>query len=169
VQPSSATPTGGTTPSPTPAIQAGPARCLASNLQGSLGTSQGAAGTLYTDVVLTNTSAASCTLDGYPGVSFVAAPGGSEIGAAADRNPISQPTLVTLAPGGKANMLVALTDVGVYSPSDCQPTSVSWMRIYPPDDYDSLYVHFPAQTCAVTAKVVIRVSALRPGLTGPGA
>ena len=171
VQPSPATPAGGTTPTSAPATQApaGPGRCPASDLKGSLGTSQGAAGTLYTDVVLTNTSAASCTLDGYPGVSFVAAPGGSEIGAAADRNPISPPTLLTLAPGGQANMLVALTDVGVYSPSDCQPTSVSWMRIYPPDDYDSLYVHFPAQTCAVTAKVVIRVSALRPGLTGPGA
>jgi hypothetical protein len=165
----STSPAGGTTPTTAPAIHAGPARCLASNLKGSLGTSQGAAGTFYTDVVLTNTSAASCTLYGYPGVSFVTAPGGSEVGAAATRDPISPPTLVTLTPGGQANILIALTDVGVYSPSECQPTSVSWLRIYPPDDYDSLYVHYPAQTCALTAKVVMRVSAVRAGLTGAGA
>ena len=166
---SQTSPAGSTTPTAAPAIQAGPARCLAANLKGSLGTSQGAAGTLYTDVVLTNTSAASCTLDGYPGVSFVTAPGGNEIGAPANRDPISPATLVTLAPGGQANMLIALTDVGVYAPSECQPTSVSWLRVYPPNDYDSLYVHYPAQTCALTAKVVMRVSAVRSGLTGAGA
>lgn len=166
----STSPAGGTTtPTTAPAIQAGPGRCLASNLKGSPGTSQGAAGTFYTDVVLTNTSTASCTLYGYPGVSFVTAPGGSEVGAAANRDPISPTTLVTLAPGGQANILIALTDVGVYSPSECQPTSVSWLRIYPPDDYDSLYVHYPAQTCALAAKVVMRVSAVRAGLTGAGA
>ncbi|HEY7323566.1 MAG TPA: DUF4232 domain-containing protein [Streptosporangiaceae bacterium] len=168
---SSATPAGGSTPTTAPASRApaGPARCPAAALKGSLGTSQGAAGTIYTDVVLTNSSAASCTLYGYPGVSFVSGPGGSQIGAPANRNPISPTTLVTLAPGGKANLLIALTDVGVYSPSQCQPTSVSWLRVYPPDDFDSLYVQYATQTCALSTKVVMTVSAVRAGLTGTGA
>jgi hypothetical protein len=171
VQPGSASPAGGTTPTTAPASHApaGPGRCLASGLRGSLGTSQGAAGTLYTDVVLTNTSATSCTLYGYPGVSFVTGPGGSQIGAPANRNPVSPTTLVTLAPGGQANMLIALTDVGVYPASQCQPTTVSWLRVFPPDDYDSLYVQYATQTCALTNKVVMTVTAVRAGLTGVGA
>lgn len=173
VQPSSAasTPASGSTPTTSSGSQAaaGPGTCLASGLKGTLGTSQGAAGTLYADVVLTNTSAAACTLYGYPGVSFVTEPGGSQVGAAANRNPISPATLVKLAPGDQANFLVALTDVGVYAASQCQPTTVSWLRVYPPGDYGSLYVHYPAQTCALTTKVVLRVSTVRPGLTGAGA
>jgi hypothetical protein len=168
--PASSTPAGASTPT-TPASQApaGPARCLASNLQGSLGTSQGAAGTIYTDVVLTNTGAASCTLYGYPGVSFVTAQGGSEVGAPANRNPVSPAALVTLTPGGKANFLLGLTDVGVYSAAQCQPTNVSWLRIYPPGDYGSLYVQYSTQTCAVMSLVVLRTSTVRAGLTGAGA
>jgi hypothetical protein len=172
VQPSSAPAnSAGSTPTTAPASQAaaGPGTCLASDLKGSLANSQGAAGTFYAAIVLTNTSGATCTLYGYPGVSFVSGPGGSEIGAPADRNSISPVTQVTLTPGGQANMLLGLTDVGVYPPSECQPTAVSWLRIYPPGDYDSLYVQDATQTCALASKVVMRVSAVRPGLTGPGA
>jgi hypothetical protein len=172
VQPSSGsgTPAGATTPTaPASQAPAGPGTCLAANLKGVLGTSQGAAGTIYTDLVLTNTSGASCTLYGYPGVSFVAAPGGAEIGAPANRNSISPVTQVTLAPGGQANVLIALTDVGVYPTAQCQPTTVSWLRVYPPGDYGSLYVQDATQTCALTSKVVMTVSAVRAGMTGAGA
>jgi len=171
VQASSAPATAAATPTTAPASQAaaGPGHCLATALKGTLGTSQGAAGTLYADVVLVNTSATACTLYGYPGLSFVTGPGGSQIGAAADRNSISPVTQVTLAAGGSANFLVALTDVGVYPPSACHPTTVSWLRVYPPGDYGSLYVKYAAQTCALTTKVVMRVSAVRAGLTGAGA
>jgi hypothetical protein len=169
VAPSSAaaTPAGGTTPATTPASQtpAGPGTCLASDLKGSLGGGSGAAGTFYQIVVLTNTSAASCTLYGYPGVSFVTGPGGSEVGAPATRDTSSPVTQVTLTPGGQANMLVALTDVGVYSTAQCQPTKVSWLRVYPPGDFGSLYVQYAAQTCAMTSLGVLRVTAVRPGLT----
>jgi Protein of unknown function (DUF4232) len=166
-----ATPAGATTPTTAPASQvpAGPGTCLASNLKGALGTSQGAAGTIYTDLVLTNTSAASCTLYGYPGVSFVTGAGGSEIGAPANRNSISPVTTVTLAPGGQANVLIALTDVGVYPASQCNPVAVSWLRVYPPGDYGSLYVPYSTQTCGLSSKVVMTVSAVRTGLTGAGA
>jgi Protein of unknown function (DUF4232) len=163
-----ATPAGSSTPT-VPASQGGPGTCLATSLTGSLGTSQGAAGTIYTDLVLTNSSAASCMLYGYPGVSFVTGPGGTQIGAPANRNPISPVTQVTLAAGGQANVLIALTDVGVYPPSACQPTTVSWLRVFPPGDYGSIYVQYATQTCALSTKVVMTVSAVRTGLTGAGA
>lgn len=173
VQPSAApaTPGGATTPAAAPASQApsGLHTCLASDLKGSVGSTEGAAGTFYTDVVLTNISSSACSLYGYPGVSFVTAPGGSEVGAAADRNPISPAQVIKVAPGSQVNFLMGLTDVGVYPASECQPTSVSWLRVYPPGDYGSLYVQYSAQTCAVTSLVVLRVSTVRAGLTGTGA
>ena len=166
-----ATPAGGSTPTAAPASHApaGPGTCLASGLKGTLGASQGAAGTIYTDLVLTNNSGHTCTLYGYPGVSFVTAAGGSQIGAAANRDTISPVTLVTLAPSGQANFLIGLTDVGVYPASQCTPVTVSMLRVYPPGDYDSLYVAYSGQTCALSTKVVMRVSAVRAGLTGAGA
>jgi hypothetical protein len=173
VQPGSgsATAAGGTTPAAAPASQAaaGPGACLASQLKGGLGASQGAAGTLYQTVLLTNTSATACTLYGYPGVSFVTTAGGSQVGAPANRDAIWPTRLVTLVPGGQANFQVALTDVGVYPASQCNPATVNWLRVYPPGDYDSLYVSYNAQTCALTTKVVMRVSSVQEGAAGPGA
>src|SRR5215475_10768862 len=71
-----------------PAASTGPGTCPPSALHVSLGDSEGAAGTFYRVIVLTNTSGSACTLYGYPGVSFVTRPGGSVIGAPARRNPL---------------------------------------------------------------------------------
>jgi Protein of unknown function (DUF4232) len=151
----------GTAASTTPAAPAGTASCLASGLQAQLGASQGTAGTIYQVIVLTNTSASSCTLYGYPGVSFVNGQGGSQVGAPATRNPAVKAARLTLAPGGKANALLAVHDAGAYP--DCRLTSVDWLRIYPPGDYGSLYVQYKAQTCANAAKSILTVTAVSPG------
>jgi hypothetical protein len=152
-----------TSPAPVSATAAGPAGCLASALRASLGASQGTAGTFYQVVVLTNTSAATCSLYGYPGASFVTGVGGQQVGAAAARNSIDPVTLVTLPPGGQANALLSLHDAGAYPPAQCQPTKVSWLRIYPPGDYGSVYVQYPAQTCANRAEVIMAVTPVRSG------
>lgn len=138
-----------------------PAGCLASGLRGTLGAAQGAAGTFYQVVVLTNTSGATCTLYGYAGVSFVTGVGGQQIGAAATRDPAVPATLVTVPPGGQASMLIARHDAGAYSPSQCDLTSVEWLRVYPPGDYGSLLIHYPAQTCARQALAIMTVTAVR--------
>lgn len=59
-----------------------------------LGDSDGAAGTIYQTVILTNESSKTCDLYGYPGVSFVTGAGGHQIGAPATR---SLPTLTVTA------------------------------------------------------------------------
>jgi Protein of unknown function (DUF4232) len=158
---STATAVAGTTASSTPAASAGTAGCLASGLQAQLGASQGTAGTIYQVLVLTNTSTSSCTLYGYPGVSFVNGQGGSQVGAPATRNPAVKAAPLTLAPGGKANALLAVHDAGAYP--DCRLTNVDWLRIYPPGDFGSLYVQYKAQTCANTAKSILTVTAVGPG------
>ncbi|HUB37961.1 MAG TPA: DUF4232 domain-containing protein [Streptosporangiaceae bacterium] len=154
----SAADTGATT---TPAAQSQTAGCLASDLQAEMGASQGTAGTIYQVIVLTNTSAASCTLYGYPGVSFVTSQGGSQVGAAATRNAAVNATQLTLAPGSKANALLAIHDAGAYP--GCRLTSADWLRIYPPGDYGSLYVQYKAQTCANTRKKILTVTAVSAG------
>jgi len=162
VRPSTATSPPPSSPAAS-AAAAGPPGCLASALQATLGVAQGTAGTLYQVVVLTNTSDSTCTLFGYPGVSFVSGVGGQQVGAAASRNSAVASTLVTLAPGGQANTLIGLHDAGAYNPSQCQPTSVDWLRIYPPGDYGSIYVQYQAQTCASTAEVTMSVTAIGAG------
>jgi hypothetical protein len=159
----SATAATGTAASSTPAAPAGTgtAGCLASGLQAQLGASQGTAGTIYQVIVLTNTSASSCTLYGYPGVSFVNGQGGSQVGAPATRNPAVKAGKLTLAPGGKANALLAVHDAGAFP--DCRLTSVDWLRIYPPGDFGSIYVQYKAQTCANKAKSILTVTAVSPG------
>jgi hypothetical protein len=144
-----------------PATPTGPAGCLSSGLQAQLGASQGTAGTIYQVIDLTNTSASSCTLYGFPGVSFVTGVGGTQVGAPATRSHAVAATQQTLAPGGKANVLLAIHDAGAYP--NCKLTSVDWLKIYPPGDYGSLYVQYNAQTCANPAKSIITVTAVAAG------
>jgi hypothetical protein len=153
--------TGSTGAASAPSTPAGPAGCLASGLQAQLGASQGTAGTIYQVIVLTNSSASDCTLYGYPGVSFVTGQGGSQVGAPATRNAAVKAAQLTLAPGSKANVLLAVHDAGAFP--DCRLTSVDWLRIYPPGDYGSLYVQYNAQTCANTAKSILSVTAVSAG------
>lgn len=154
-----------TSPAPvassTSAVAAGPSGCLASGLQAQVGVSQGAAGTIYQVIVLTNTSNATCTLYGYPGVSFVTAVGGAEVGLPATKNAVVAKTLVTLAPGSSAGFLLGVHDVGAI-PS-CKVTSVDWLRIYPPGDYGSITVQDKTQSCSNVNLSIMTVSPVRAG------
>jgi hypothetical protein len=139
----------------------GPSGCLASGLQAALGVSQGTAGTIYQVIVLTNTSNATCTLYGYPGVSFVTGAGGSQVGAPASKNPVVAKALVTLAAGAKADVLLAVHDAGAIA--NCKITSVNWLRIYPPGDYGSIYVQYKTQACANPSQSIMSVTPVRVG------
>jgi hypothetical protein len=61
------------TPTPTPSSSAATvAVCQATAITGALGPSNGAAGTISYDLVLTNTGTQPCTLDGYPTLQLLA-------------------------------------------------------------------------------------------------
>jgi hypothetical protein len=149
------------TSAPAASTPAGPPACLASGLQAQLGVSQGTAGTIYQVVVLVNTSASACTLYGYPGVSFVSGIGGSQVGKAASRVKGQPVSPITLAPGGKANTLLAIHDAGAIA--NCHVTSVDWLRIYPPGDYGSVYLQYKTQACADPTISIMKVSPVRSG------
>ncbi len=105
------------------------------------------AGQYYSTLVFTNTSGSSCTLSGYPGVSYVAA-NGVQSGNPAVRAAGSVAT-VTLAPGGKASSVLHDSDgIGGYSPQQCDLTAVQGLRIYPPNNTAALFLPWKTSHCA---------------------
>ena len=153
----------GTSPTSTASPAATPGGpCGTSALRITLGPASAAAGHFYRPLVFTNISAASCTLFGYPGVSFVAKIGGKQIGAAAGRSPASK-RLVVLAPGGKANALLDLLDVLNFPSSACAASSAHWLKVYPPNQFSAGYVGWTAQVCSGSKPVYMFVAPVRQG------
>ncbi len=169
-----ASPTASTAGSPTPSPRAspspsaspsGPAPCPSSGLQVTLGQGNGAAGSTYYPLDFTNNSGASCTLFGYPGVSFVTSIGGSQIGSAASRNPALPSELVTIPPGGIAHATLQVVNAENFAASACHMVTAHWLKVYPPNQTAPLYVSFMAHACSEKAKRVdiLAVEAVRPG------
>jgi hypothetical protein len=162
--------TGPTTPPSTPSAPA----CSTADLSGVVNTSQGgaAAGSTYYPLNLTNTSKASCFLFGYPGVSFVTGPSGSQIGQPASRNPAVAPRTVILTPGGTAHVTVQVVDALNYSKSDCKPVTAHWLKVFPPGQFTALYIKFTATTCSAKLParlgVPLTVDAVKGGAGRPG-
>ncbi|MHB1434438.1 MAG: DUF4232 domain-containing protein, partial [Streptosporangiaceae bacterium] len=149
--------------------------CQTSWLQGSVGAPNGAAGTFYYPVELSNVSATACTLYGYPGVSVVTSPTGSQIGQAAARIPTFGPRLINLAPGQSAHASLQLPDPGDFDPGVCQPATVHWLRVYPPGQAAPLYISVPTssdpmQLCTGTnlhGVIALGIFVVLSGATGP--
>ena len=167
---SPSTPAGGsvaaTSAPPHTAAAASP--CANSTLRPSLAPAGAAAGTAYYALRLANTSASTCTLYGYPGVSFVSGVPGQQIGSAAARNPLYPVTTVVLAPNATANATVGVAAAANYPAARCHPATAHALRVFPPGQTVAVYV--PRSFAACSAGVpVLTVTAVRAGLGGPGA
>lgn len=125
-----------------------PEGCAIGELNVTLGQPSGAAGSAELPVVFTNTGGRTCTLDGFPGVSYVTGASGSEVGAAAGRS--GSGSLVSLAPGAAATSLVRATNVENYSADQCGVTDVAGLKVYPPNSYDSVFLAYPTKGCSMT-------------------
>ena len=145
------------------------AGCSSSVLSAHVDLAQGgaAAGSTYVPIDFTNTSGSACTMEGYPGVSFVRAPSGGQLGNAAARNPAAPPAMVTLAPGGVAHAILQVAEAGNYSQSACTPVTAHWLRIFPPNQATAIYAHYEVQACSakLPAKLgsQLAVYVVRPG------
>jgi hypothetical protein len=107
----------------------------------------GTAGSTYYTLNLTNLSGHACTLRGYPGVSAVTLTG-SQLGAAATRDASSPIRTVSLRAGASASSALRITDIGVFSPSLCGPTTAAGLRVYPPGQTASKLIPFPFAACS---------------------
>lgn len=115
-------------------------------------------------------SRASCTLYGYPGVSFVADPVGSQIGSqigpAAGRYSPPASAVVTLAPGGAAHAFLLISNA---TPAGCQIVTAHWLRVYPPGRYSPAYIKFSAHVCSgKISRGNLLITALQGGLARHG-
>jgi Protein of unknown function (DUF4232) len=157
------------TPAPAQPAAAAPGQCTTGDLHLSVGAGNGAAGSFYYPLQFTNTSGATCTMYGYPGVALVSQPGGSVVGAAAVRNPTFPAEAVTLAPGAVAHASLQVGVAENYPASACGPVTAHWLQVYPPGEYSPLFVAFTAQTCRkpVGDGSTLGIYVVRPGATGP--
>lgn len=166
--PSTPAPTGNGTASGTPSeatspppSQAAPAECSTAQLDASLKRANGAAGSIYVHLVLTNTGPGACVTGGYPGVSYVER-GGSQLGAAAKRTAPRSVQRFTLAPGGRAASLLREVDTANFDPAKCRPAHVVALRVYPPDQTSSLLVKTSGTGCRNRSVQQLSVRPLQP-------
>jgi hypothetical protein len=150
---SPAAPSSSTAPPTAPSTSASPAvtgttACATSGLNVTLGAPSGYAGGVYQTIVFTNTSGASCTLYGYPGVSLVSAPPYTQIGLAAQRSSTAPVKLITLASGASANAVVQIVDALNYPTASCGPAQAAYLRIYPPNQTAPVYLADSSEACA---------------------
>ncbi|HEY0811828.1 MAG TPA: DUF4232 domain-containing protein [Pseudonocardia sp.] len=149
VAPSSSAPPASTAAPGPPTSTGGIANCATAELKASLGQGEGAAGSVYAPLILTDVGPRTCELRGFPGVSYVAGADGHQVGPAAA---MSGPRggEVVLKPGAAAAAQLQLANVGNFDAAACRPVPVRGLRIYPPGDTASLYVDRAGLGCSAT-------------------
>ena len=109
-----------------------------------------AAGSTYYPLNLTNAGSSSCSLFGYPGVSWVTGPSGSQIGQPATTQPGASPRPRWCWPRARPRTSrIQVVDARNYDKSTCQPVTAHWLKVFPPGQFTALYVKFSALTCSV--------------------
>ncbi|WP_199442767.1 DUF4232 domain-containing protein [Umezawaea beigongshangensis] len=149
---------GTTSPSPAPTPSAEPVAapstssapldetCHAAELSVALGEQSGGTGGLATAVVFTNTGNRTCTMVGFPGVSFVTGENGQQIGPAAARDgEVGAP--VRLGPGETAAAPLLITSFAPHPAQECRVVDTGGLRIYPPGDTVALFLPDANRTC----------------------
>jgi hypothetical protein len=123
----------------------------------------GAAGNIYDWLVFTNTSSRTCTLYGFPSVSYVTGPTGQQVNQPARRTNVT-PSQVSLKPQQAAHAEVHTGQPGNFSDS-CKPVQVAGYRVYVPDETAAVFVPAPSEQCSADGVNVADISPIQPGLT----
>ncbi|MXM67318.1 DUF4232 domain-containing protein [Streptomyces sp. HUCO-GS316] len=126
------TPTRPATPAP---ATGRPTRCHTFDLRASVGRNNPGAGQWNFPIVLTNASARTCTVRGYPGAAFLDA-SGEQLGPDPKRSE-GTPTTVTLAPGTSAWAGLSYSSPEVSGARAATPAA---LLVTPPDERDALKV-----------------------------
>jgi len=143
------------------ATQSGTPLCTAGSLTATTDSSGGgAAGSIYMQLIVTNSGTEPCLLKGYAGVSLTAGADGEPIGAAATRDDSTPVTDVLLAPGKAGAATLRYTQASNYP--DCTRTPAAGFRVYPPDDTASLFLAQPLDACSNTEINLLTIGAFQP-------
>jgi hypothetical protein len=117
-----------------------------------------AAGTSYYGLELTNLSARSCMMRGYPTVSAIDV-GGRQLGDASVRRPLVPTRGVVLASGDTATALLQIADTDVYPPASCLPVTAAGLRVSPPGNGGAKIVPFVFRACSRRGRAYMHVAA----------
>ena len=131
------------------------AGCATSALKVSLGRGNGTLGSIFYPLKFTNKSGQACTLRGYPGVSAITH-SGKQIGSPASRDP-SKFRTVTLAPGKQRHATIRVVDTGVFSKASCKPVTSAALRIFPPNQTQSLTIKAKFSVCSKKSEPSLEV------------
>lgn len=140
--------------------------CKAADLALKLHSKDAGAGHTYFNLEFNNKGSRTCTIQGYPGVSYVTGDSGRQVGAAAYREG-HKGAVVTLHPGGSAYAPIDEVQVHNFDPAACKPTSTRGLRIYPPHDTASMFVAQSGTGC--TGSVPGHQLSVKTVLPGTGA
>ncbi|HEY3732840.1 MAG TPA: DUF4232 domain-containing protein [Streptosporangiaceae bacterium] len=154
---SSTSTTAGTQPTGIPV-----ATCATKDLGIKIGASEGTAGSVYTTLDFTNLGTVTCTMFGYPGVSFGAGRPVKQVGLAAAENKSPPRVLVMLHPGQVANALLRVVDAGNFSASACGQTAATGLKIFPPNQTTPVYLPYSSQACSKPVQTLF-VNVVQPG------
>lgn len=146
----------------TPPPPSSPSPCATRSLKVKLGASQGTAGSVYTTIVFTNVSNATCTLYGYPGVSLTTGKPVTVIGKAARENPATPRRLVTLQPQTSASAQLRIVDAQNYPASLCDPKHTTYLQVYPPNQTAPVRIKHRTVGCAKPINLMT-VDVVKPG------
>ncbi len=143
----------------------GLAACATENLSAGLQTNVGggAAGSQYVPISFTNTSGTACVMYGFPGVSFVTGPSGSQIGAPASRQTSFPTVTVTVAAHATAHAWLQVAEAGNYPASTCHPVTAHWLKVYPPANTAASYIGHTFTACSSAKVTVMMIDPVRAG------
>ncbi|HSV65894.1 MAG TPA: DUF4232 domain-containing protein [Mycobacteriales bacterium] len=154
------TPTG--TPTAAPTTPAAGTRCHTGDLAIRLVAGSPGAGQRYASIVLTNTTARTCTIYGYGGLVLLD-PARHELPTRVLRDPTAPPRTVVLRSGQQAASQLHWTVVpDAHEPTTgpCEPTP-AYLRVIPPDERTSLTTPWPYGPVCQHGKIT--QGAYRPG------
>lgn len=138
------------------------ATCKSSNLVVWLpsGSGNGAAGSVFYKLRITNLGSGACTLSGFPKLSAIDLKG-QPIGKPASKETGQKAGTVKLAAGGSASFQLRVVEAGDFSPADCHATMAAGLRVSPPGAGGFKVVPFPFETCAKPIQPVLTVGPVK--------
>jgi hypothetical protein len=139
-------------------------RCHTGDLKVTAAYGDGAAGHYSINLRFTNRSGHTCTLYGYPGVSWVTGDNGTQVNDPFQRVSETKKT-ITLKPGATGHAMVVEVQVGFFDEKVCKPVSVRGYRVYPPDETAAIFVSSPEKACSAKG---IGVGQVYPIVSGTG-
>ena len=144
---------------------AAPPRCTEAQLQTWIGLpGDGTAGTVFYELEISNVSARTCTLFGFPGVSAVSGDG-KQVGSPAVRSNSHPVRLITLGRGATAHVDLGIVDVFNFPAAACHPVTVAGLRVFAPNTFQAQVIQYSFKACQKAGPRFLTVS---PAVAGTG-